>query len=644
MPEHVRTLMVFVVECVSVAFFAAICFLAQALPKLIAGGPSSPRDAGFLPVVAAAFFFVLQRRHTQDIYRNASISVTAAATVLVRYQVRRWFIPAGIVIATWYGIYLRGVTANGAALFGLAVAGCIAWLIQLPGSTRVTRLRGTELLSYSTAQAKVSSQLGPGEETLAWGGQRLPERASEGNFGIVGAPGSGKSVLLQHLMQSVLPSIGTRPDTRAVIYDAKRDMLSLLSGMRLSCPIIVLNPFDARSVAWAMARDLTDPAATREIAEILIPEKSNDQNPFYARAAQLVFAALLRAFILMSPGEWTLRDVLNVTASPKRLRRVLSATPETESVIEQVFEPADTLRNTLQTIAAATAVLEPVASLWHRSTRQFSLAEWVASGSILVLGTDWTYSKTLKAINRVLFYRLTQLVLNQTESRSRRTWFFIDELKEAGNLEGLPSLLSFGRSKGVRVAVAFQDIEGLRRSDVYGEKAANEMLGLLANKSILKLDSEVTAGWASQVIGEEIGIERTKTRGQGRTSESEHIYKREAILASELMRLPPADATAFSGIHIVPTVGVYSVRWPYRQGLSSPGPVESFLPRPAAEQMLQPWSEEDEQRLFGREPHEPFVDSDAEIQPPPDDPSPLASISRMSSRSMSAPTKLGENQ
>lgn len=638
MPSNDYRLTVFVVECISVGVFAVLCFLAQALPKLIVGGPSPPADAGFLPVTAAALFFVLQRRHARDIYRNASIRVAAVTEAFLRYHVRRLFIPATIVIATWYGIYLRGVTPNGAALFGLTASACLAWLIQFPGGTRVTRLRGTELLSYAAARTRASSQVAPGEETLVWGGLRLPERASEGNFGSVGAPGTGKSVLMQHLMQSVLPLIGMRPDMRAVVYDAKRDMLSLLSGMKLSCPIIVLNPFDSRSVAWDMARDLTDPAATREIAEILIPEKSNDQNPFYARAAQAVFAAVLRSFILVSPGHWTLRDVLNVTASPKRLRKVLSATPETESVIEQIFKPATTFRNTLQTIAAATAVLEPVAALWSRNTRQFSLAEWVSSESILVLGTDWTYSKTLKAINRVLFYRLTQLVLNQVESRSRRTWFFIDELKEAGNLDGLPSLLSFGRSKGVRVAVAFQDIEGLRRSDVYGEKAANEMLGLLANKSILRLDSEVTAGWASQVIGEEIGIERTKTRGKEGTSEVEHIYKREAVLASELMRLPPADATAFSGIHIIPSVGVYSVRWPYRQDLCSPGPIESFLPRPAAEQLLAAWNDEDERRLFGSDPEAPQSGYAMEPKTAPDEPSPLASISRISSKTVSPST------
>jgi len=365
------------------------------LPKLIVGGPSSPTDAGFLPVAAAAVFFLLQRRRTRDIYSNASLRRAAVTAAFFRYQLRRLFIPATIAISTWYGIYLRGVTPNGAALLGLAASAGLAWLIQFPRGIRVTRLRGTELLSYATARIRASSQVAPGEETLVWGGLQLPERASEGNFGSVGAPGTGKSVLMQHLMQSVLPFIGVRQDMRAVVYDAKRVMLSMLSGMQLTCPIIVLNPFDARSVAWDMARDLTDPAATREIAEILIPEKSNDQNPFYARAAQAVFAAVLRSLILVSPGQWTLRDVLNVTTSPKRLRKVLSATPQTESVIEQTFKPATTFRNTLQTIAAATAVLEPVAALWSRNTRQFSLAEWVASESILVLGTDWTYSKTL---------------------------------------------------------------------------------------------------------------------------------------------------------------------------------------------------------------------------------------------------------
>jgi len=50
-------------------------------------------------------------------------------------------------------------------------------------------------------------------------------------------------------MQSVLPDIREGRGNRALVYDAKGDVLSILAGMGLSCPVQTLNPFDSRSVA-----------------------------------------------------------------------------------------------------------------------------------------------------------------------------------------------------------------------------------------------------------------------------------------------------------------------------------------------------------------------------------------------------------
>lgn len=400
-------------------------------------------------------------------------------------------------------------------------------------------------------------------------------------------------------MQSVLPTIGHRPDTRALIYDAKRDMVPLLAGLPLSADIVILNPFDARSIAWDIARDLDDPATTLEMAAILFPTRPGDSQPFFNKAAQALGAGVMRAFMISAPGNWTLRDVVLALSDPNTLKLVLSSTPETQKLIVRYFQPEQTFQNIIQQLANETATLETIAALWHHSAHKMSLREWLGGSSILVLGTDWTYTEALRALNRLIFKRLTQLVLNASESFIRRTWFFVDELKEAGNLDGLPSLMTNGRSKGVRVAVAFQDIEGLRH--VYGDKPANEIIGMCANKAFLRLDSEATARWAAQTIGEELGSEFTASTSHSShgTTEgrNEQIYKRVAVLPSELMRLPPADAERFSGYFNVPRIGVYRVTWAYRQGLSPQAELPDFIPRPVADQQLEPWSDGDLVRL-----------------------------------------------
>ncbi|MGV2342203.1 MAG UNVERIFIED_CONTAM: type IV secretion system DNA-binding domain-containing protein [Planctomycetaceae bacterium] len=52
------------------------------------------------------------------------------------------------------------------------------------------------------------------------------------HFLAVGTTGSGKTVVMRLLMQSVLPEIGSGNDVRAVIYDAKQDMMSILQQHR----------------------------------------------------------------------------------------------------------------------------------------------------------------------------------------------------------------------------------------------------------------------------------------------------------------------------------------------------------------------------------------------------------------------------
>jgi hypothetical protein len=98
-------------------------------------------------------------------------------------------------------------------------------------------------------------------------------------------------------MQSVLPLIGRGYGHRALIYDAKQDVLSVLAGMPLQCPIHTLNPLDARAVGWDMAADIRSPAAALQVAAILIPDAKTDNNPFFANAARHLLGGALNALI-----------------------------------------------------------------------------------------------------------------------------------------------------------------------------------------------------------------------------------------------------------------------------------------------------------------------------------------------------------
>lgn len=585
MPENARRVFLFGVECAGTLAFAACVITVELLDgALVFGSDEGNPTSVFLAVL---LFVILQRGTFGPAYKNRAYPIGAAVGLALRHFRARLFIPCMMLVGGFVGRTI-GVEPQTGSAFGLAASFFTLWLFASPREAERTVLRGTDLITFNEAARRVKRFIRTGEALIRWGNLWLPERFAEGHFGLVGTIGSGKTQGLRHLMQSVLIDLQSRADARAVIYDAKRDVLPILAGLQLTLPTVVANPFDERSAAWDMAADLTDPAGAFEIASILVPSRRNESHPFFSKAAQALVAGVLKALIITRAGAWTLRDVLIIASSAKTLRVVLASTPETKPLIEQYFEPETTFQNILQTIATETAALEPIAALWAHSKRRFSLREWLSGNSILVLGSDWSYSEAMRSVNRLLFRRLTQLVLNGTESRERRTWFFIDELKEAGNLEGLTSLMSAGRSKGVRVAVAFQDIDALRQ--VFDERPANEIIGLCRNKSLLRIDSEGTARWAAQTVGEELGIEitnSTSTSAQGETrGTSEHIYKREAVLASEFMSLPPPNEHVFSGYHIVPAIGVYRTEWAYREGLIPAADIPNFMPRPQTDQAL----------------------------------------------------------
>jgi len=191
-----------------------------------------------------------------------------------------------------------------------------------------------------------------------------------------------------------------------------------------------------------------------------------------------------------------------------------------------------TSSNIRASINAKLAIYEPIAAAWHRvaptmnSSAKFSLAEWSSCDSeeVLVLGNDEAARAALDAVNQAIFKRATEIILAREEQSqadrkvgNRQVWFFLDEVREAGCLDGLSRLLTKGRSKGACVVLGFQDIDGLR--DVYGSEVANEICAQCNNIAVLRVNSPSTANWASDLFGRRLAESRSRSIAmQGETA------------------------------------------------------------------------------------------------------------------------------
>lgn len=498
----------------------------------------------------------------------------------------------------------------GLPLLFLGIAGLAWWRWRSlrPEVVSSELHRGRCLRDLKSVQTSLSKE----RHTLQLGSVRLPQRVATGHLAFVGATGSGKTVLQRLLMQSTLPRIGEGTNHRALIYDAKQDLLPILAGMNLRCPIRTLNPFDARSVAWDLAADITSPASALQMATLLVPKAQNDANPFFSNAARHLLYGVLLGLIQLAPGRWTLRHVLLIVRTRALLLDLLRRADSTRHLL-QYFDHESTFQNILSTILTRTAPFEIIAATWDRSPERISLKHWLTEESILVLGNDEENRTALDTMNQLIFKRLSELILGQTEvldAGERLTWVILDEVRQAGKLDGLSALMTKGRSKGAAVVLGFQDVHGLQA--VYGKEVAEELVGQCNTKAILRLNSPETARWASKVIGTSEFLETHHSVSQSRSfreaglrtdnslgrSASNGISQRDLVLASELLDLPETSLQrGLTGYFLNPITGVFrdslSGDW-LRNQLRPPNPVvASVIPRPDSDQYLRAWTPED---------------------------------------------------
>ena len=439
---------------------------------------------------------------------------------------------------------------------------------------------------------------------IRFGMQLHPESFATSHWAAIGATGSGKTVLQRMLMQSVLPEIGLGLDRRALVYDAKGDAMPILAAIAPQAEILTLNPFDERGVAWDLAADIREPRVALEFAHILMPREHESQ-PFFSDAARhLLYGTVLG--MLLRGNDWTFADVLRALQSPGISKSFLKAHRHTRSIVGRYFFDKRLLSNIFSTIATKLLPFECIAASWETAKRMISLADWTSKEQILVMPNSETGRAAIDALNRAIFRRLTQLVLAQSESFTRRSWFFLDELSEAGRLEGLVSLMKKGRSKGACVMVCLQSFAGLRDEKLYGPHFAEELLAQIGNRFYGRLECPETAEAASRLFGDQDIDQYTVSHTSGKhssTTTNHQIVTRRTVLPSEFLNTERCSkSNGLAGYYRTQFYGCSEgtlVGDELFDSLLVPpdASVPDLIPRSMKSQLLRGWKKSERQRL-----------------------------------------------
>ena len=465
--------------------------------------------------------------------------------------------------------------------------------------------RGRRLLTLKEARRQVARHLVGSKGRIRFGGLDLPDEAASTHFCIIGATGSGKSHSMKYILRYALPKIGCGLDHRAIVFDPKRDMVGYIHSLKVRCRVYILNPFDARSVGYWLSRDCDSYAAAQQTAKLLVGEEAGP-NRFFLDAGRELLTGQILSLMKHSPEKWTLRDLLLVFQEEALLRQVLGRDEETRCLGE-FFKEERTFANIRSSALSRLNRFSPIAACWDRSAEALSLRDFVKSESILVFGYDPSIEFALRAVNCAVYERLSELLLSQPESAQRQTWHFVDEAKEMGKLP-IPRIATFGRGTGNRLVIGFQDIEGLR--SVYTRELANELVAQCGNKILLRTDGPETAAFCAKLISDVEVLEKRKSGIKDSDPDSgttaEQITKREAVLASELLSIPPTNPqNGLTGYHLSAYTGAFHSTISAKEIdelKTTDSQVLNFIPRPVEHQMLRPFDDDDFFRLGLRRP------------------------------------------
>lgn len=482
------------------------------------------------------------------------------------------------------------------------IATLIAYWIYRACTTD-NHIAGRRIYSYRKA---ASWQCSRSVEHFYFGGLRHPWADSVINFLLVGSIGSGKTTLLRLLAQEFLTSIKPDVDRRGLVYDPTGNMLGILAGMKLSCPVVSLHPYDARGVAWDMAADITTPGDALQLGSMLIPQEKGGNAQFFSNAATSIVTAVVEVFQDKAPDDWRFADVLLAVRTRTRLQRLLEQSPRHRHLLSNYFGNSETGFSVLATVQAGLAQYSSIAAGWSHS-RHVSIKHW-ANGPmpyILVLGQNQENKKAMDTVNRLLFSKMVQVLLNQTDSSTRRTFLFLDEVREAA-FQGLSDLYTRGRAKGVSITSGFQSIEGLR--EAYGTHLAHELAGQNLQLALLRVNEAATAEWMSKLVGDKQfkreTVSRTSSFNAGTsTTRQSNVVTEPAVLPSTFMDLPRTDITnGLSGLFLSSAIGAW---WHTYSGkrlfshdlLSESKDVPNFVARPTEQLKLIDWTSADLLRL-----------------------------------------------
>ena len=395
-------------------------------------------------------------------------------------------IAVAVALAFWAaGIFLAA--GESVATFALAFAAGLAapHLVfgkKLGKVEKEETTRGSKLAPAETVAKKVRATKTPSQIML--GGVPIPVNAEPYHFLTVGSTGTGKSVVIG----SLLESLRARGDT-VILVDSGGDFLSKHYDAATD---FVFNPYDERCVGWSPTAEMQGAWDATAMARSIVPDGTGEAKEWNGYA-QTFIAAVLRK--LWENQRLTLKDFLYfVQAAPlAELAALLEGTAAASQLAaEKTF-------GSIRTIAG-----NYVASYDYlpHDRDTFSISDMIRaehSGVLFVTYRD-DQLDSLRNLIACLLDVAARSILSLNPDPNRRVWLIIDEFASIGKVQSIEAVATKARKAGGCLVLGIQSISQLK--DRYGEHGAQTILSCLSTWLVLRCSDADTAEYMSKFVGE----------------------------------------------------------------------------------------------------------------------------------------------
>jgi len=359
----------------------------------------------------------------------------------------------------------------------------------------------------------------------------FPPKCIEAQTGIFGTVGVGKTTAFKELILSIRAVGG-----RAVIYDR---MGAYLRDFYDPERDIIVNPFDARSHVWSPFNEARTPEALAQIAEVMVPTRPEERDPFWSNTARLVFEYVGRK--LLGQGRATnanLRDAI-LKLPAQDLEALLASSPGEHFVNAKMERTAANIRANM---IAELRFLE----FLRDDGQQFSIRDWVKNddgkGGFVFLTGDAEHAAATRNIISALIEVASNALMTEEESFDPRLWFLVDELPSLNRMPFIVSQLAQIRQFGGAFVLGYQVYSQLEH--VYGDKGAQSISGNLNNRIVFNTPDARTAKLFSESLGYKDLIEARENLTVGAHAARDGVgfvqnrTERPIVTASQIQALP----------------------------------------------------------------------------------------------------------